>query len=140
MAEDDTRLEMILRILQRLYYEELSLADTVSKTLREETRLPNVGYDGTSGKSLNDNEYVWARNLLANRVFFCPVLFFEPFCMNHRETHARVQEGAYEGLREINRVYRKNLYQEYADGVTAGLVRYYRRNRQPSTPPESLPR
>ncbi len=67
MAEDDTRLEMILRILQRLYYEELSLADTVSKTLQKETRLPNIGYDGTSGMSVNDNEYVWARNLLANR-------------------------------------------------------------------------
>ncbi len=130
MAEDDTRLEMILRILQRLYYEELRLADTVSKTLQKETRLPNIGYDGTSGMSVNDNEYVWARNLLANRVFFCPVLFFEPFCMNHRETHARVQEGPYEGLREFNGIYRKNLYQEYADGVTAGLVRYYREQRQ----------
>lgn len=134
MAEDDTRLEMILRILQRLYYEELSLADTVSKTLQKETRLPNIGYDGTSGMSVNDNEYVWARNLLANRVFFCPVLFFEPFCMNHRETHARVQEGPYEGLREINGVYRKNIYQEYADGVTAGLVRYYRKTRQKTAP------
>ncbi len=134
MAEDDTRLEMILRMLQRLYYEELRLADTVSKTLREETRLPSAGYDGTSGRSVNDNEYVWARNLLANRVFFCPVLFFEPFCMNHRETHARVQEGAYEGLREISGVYRKNIYQEYADGVTAGLVRYYRKTRQKTAP------
>lgn len=134
MAEDDTRLEMVLRILQRLYYEELRLADTVSKTLRKETRLPRIGYDGTSGMSVNDNEYVWARNLLANRVFFCPVLFFEPFCMNHRETHARVQEGAYEGLREINGAYRKNLYQEYADGVTAGLVRYYRLQRQGTAP------
>lgn len=134
MAEDDTRLEMVLRILQRLYYEELRLADTVSRTLRKETRLPHIGYDGTSGMSVNDNEYVWARNLLANRVFFCPVLFFEPFCMNHRETHARVQEGPYEGLREINGVYRKNLYQEYADGVTAGLVRYYRQARQKTAP------
>ncbi len=130
MEEDDTRFEMVLRILQRLYYEELRLSNTVSKTLQKETRLPAFGYDGTSGMSVNENELVWARNLLANRVFFCPVLFFEPFCMNHQETHARVQEGLYEGLREINGVYRKNLYQEYADGVTAGLVRYYRNQRQ----------
>jgi hypothetical protein len=130
MEEDDTRFEMVLRILQRLYHEELRLSDTVSKTLQHETRLPAFGYDGTSGMSVNDNDLVWARNLLANRVFFCPVLFFEPFCMNHQETHARVQEGPYPGLREINGVYRKNLYQEYADGVTAGLVRYYREQRQ----------
>ncbi|HRQ90922.1 MAG TPA: N-acetylmuramoyl-L-alanine amidase, partial [Bacteroidia bacterium] len=126
LAEDDTRYEMVLRILQRIYHEEIRLADTVSRTLQRETRLPALRYDGTSGRSVNGNEYVWARNLLANRVFRCPVLFFEPFCMNHRETHARVQEGPYDGLREINGVYRKNIYQEYADGVTAGLVRYYR--------------
>jgi hypothetical protein len=54
--------------------------------------------------------------------------------MNHRETHGRVQEGPYEGLREINGVYRKNIYQEYADGVTAGLVRYYRKTRQKTAP------
>lgn len=130
MEEDDTRFEMVMRILQRLYHEELRLSDTVSQTLRKETRLPAFSYDGTSGMSVNENELVWARNLLANRVFFCPVLFFEPFCMNHVETHARVQEGPYRGLREINGVYRKNLYQEYADGVTAGLVRYYRQQRQ----------
>lgn len=136
MAEDDTRLEMILRILQRIYYEEIDLADTVSRTLRKETRLPSFSYDGTSGMSVNDNNYVWARNLLANRVFLCPVLFFEPFCMNHQETHARVQEGAYKGLREINGIYRKNIYQEYADGVTAGLVRYYREQRRRAAPGE----
>jgi N-acetylmuramoyl-L-alanine amidase len=134
LAEDDTRLEMVLRILQGVYHEELRLADLVSRTLQAETRLPPFAYDGTSGKSVNENRYVWARNLLANRVFLCPVLFFEPFCMNHRETHARVQEGDYEGLREINEAYRKNLYQEYADGVTAGLVRYYRAQRQRRPP------
>jgi len=130
IAEDDTRFEMVLRILQRIYPEELRLAETVTRTMRDETRLPPFSYDGNSGKSVSDDEYLWARNLLANRVFLCPVLFFEPFCMNHRETHARVQEGEYEGLREINGVYRKNIYQEYADGVTAGLVRYYRQQRQ----------
>ncbi len=130
IAEDDTRFEMILRILQRLYYEELQMADIVSRTMQRETRLPPASYDGSNGRQVNDNDYVWARNLLANRAFTCPVLFFEPFCMNHRETHARVQEGPYEGLREINGVYRKNIYQEYADGVTAGLVRYFRQQRQ----------
>lgn len=130
IREDDTRLEMVLRIAQRIYHEEVQMADVVSRTLQAETRLPAFSYDGTSGMSVSDNEYVWARNLLANRVFMCPVLFFEPFCMNHAETHARVQEGPYPGLREVNGIYRKNIYQEYADGVTAGLVRYFRHQRQ----------
>ncbi|MDF1852496.1 MAG: N-acetylmuramoyl-L-alanine amidase [Verrucomicrobiales bacterium] len=129
IREDDTRFEMIMRILQRVYQTELELSDEISRTMKSETRLPAFHYDGTSGMSVNENELVWARNLLANRVFFCPVIFFEPYCMNHREIHARVQEGAYEGLREINGIYRKNIYQEYADGVTAGLVHYYRKKR-----------
>ncbi len=129
IREDDTRFEMVMRILQRVYQTELEVSDEISRTMQSETRLPAFHYSGRSGMAVNDNEFVWARNLLANRVFFCPVIFFEPYCMNHRETHARVQEGDYDGLREINGIYRKNIYQEYADGITAGLVNYYRKRR-----------
>jgi N-acetylmuramoyl-L-alanine amidase len=129
MREDDTRFEMVLRILQRVYYEELKLADALSTSLQKESRLPSVGYDGTNGMAVNDNDLVWARNLLANRVFSCPVVFFEPYCMNNREVYGRVQEGPYDALREVGNRYKKNLYQEYADGITAGLVRYYRAHR-----------
>ena len=129
IAEDDTRFEMLLRILQRIYYDELELADEISRPMQKETRLPAFHYNGRSGMAVNDNDLVWARNLLANRVFMCPVVFFEPYCMNHKEVYDRVQEGEYEGLREINGIYRKNIYQEYADGVTAGLVNYFRKNR-----------
>ncbi len=137
IEEDDTRLDLLLRLLQRTYYYELALAHDIARTLADETRLPAASYDGRSGKSVSDNPYVWARNLLANRKFFCPVVFFEPYCMNHREVHARIQAGAYRGLREFNGVYRKNIYQEYADGATAGIVNYFRRVRQP--PPTAQP-
>ncbi|MAS94616.1 MAG: hypothetical protein CMO55_15560 [Verrucomicrobiales bacterium] len=129
IAEDDTRMEMLLRILQRVYYEEVELADEISRPMQKETRLPSFHYDGTNGMAINNNDLVWARNLLANRVFMCPVVFFEPYCMNHREVYDRVQMGEYDGLREINGAYRKNIYQEYADGITAGLVRYFEKNR-----------
>ncbi len=129
IAEDDTRLEMLLRILQRVYHQELDMANEISYTMESETRLPAFHYDGTSGMAVNDNELVWARNLLANRVFECPVIFFEPYCMNHEDIHARVQAGEYDGLREFEGIYRKNIYQEYADGVTAGLVNYFRKTR-----------
>jgi len=129
ISEDDTRLEMLLRILRRTYYEELKLADVLADTMADETGLPAFHYNGISGKSVDDNEYVWARNLLANRIFSCPVIYFEPYCMNQRDVYARIQAGEYEGFRKFNGVYRKNIYQEYADGVTSGLVRYYRRER-----------
>ncbi len=129
IQEDDTRFEMLLRILQRVYYEEVELSDAITRPMKSETRLPSFSYDGTNGMSINGNDILWARNLLANRVFMCPVVFFEPYCMNHREVHARLQAGEYSGLREFNGVYRKNIYQEYADGITAGLVNYFRARR-----------
>lgn len=129
IAEDDTRLEMLLRILQRVYYQELDMSDEISRTMQKETRLPAFHYNGKSGMAVNDNDLVWARNLLANRVFECPVVFFEPYCMNHKDVHERVQAGEYEGLREFKGIYRKNIYQEYADGITAGLVNYFRKTR-----------
>jgi hypothetical protein len=127
--EDDTRLELLLRLLQRTYYYELSMAEQISKSMKSETRLPPTGYDGSNGKSVNDNPYIWARNLLANRKYMCPVVFFEPYCMNHKQVHARIQAGEYRGLREFDGQYRKNIYQEYADSVTAGLVNYFRKVR-----------
>jgi hypothetical protein len=130
IAEDDTRLELLLRLLQRTYYYELAVAEEISRTMADETRLPPFGYDGTSGKSVNGNPYVWARNLLVNRKFMCPVIFLEPYCMNHREVHGRIQAGPYRGLRMVNGIARKNIYQEYADSVTAGLVNYYRKIRR----------
>lgn len=129
IAEDDTRYQMIRRILERVHYKEVELAEVLSSTMRKATRLPAFSYAGNRGKAVCDCRYIWARNLLANRSFMCPVIFFEPYCMNHEEVHARVQEGEYRGLREFNGVYRKNIYQEYADGVTSGLVKYFRRRR-----------
>ena len=97
--------------------------------MARETRLPPFSYNGSSGKSVNSNSYVWSRNLLANRKFMCPVVFFEPYCMNNKEVHSRVQAGEYRGLKEFGGIYKKNIFQEYADGVTTGLVNYFRKVR-----------
>jgi N-acetylmuramoyl-L-alanine amidase len=129
ISEDDTRLEMLLRLAQRTYYYELALAKEIAGPMADETRLPPAGYNGSTAKKVSDSRYIWARNLLANRKYLCPVVFFEPYCMNHREVHARIQAGPYRRVREINGTHRKNIYQEYADGATAGIVNYFRRVR-----------
>ena len=130
IKEDDSRFQMVNRIMQRLYYPELGMAKEIAQGLVKETGLPPFKYGkGSSGKAVCESDYIYARNLLANRSFMCPVVFCEPFCMNHREVYERVQEGEYSGLREFNGRYRKNIYQEYADGVTTGLVRYFRKRR-----------
>lgn len=130
MAEDDHRLDMMLRLLQRVHYYELGMAEEIADSMGRETRLPPMAYNTPNARKVGDQSGVWARDLLANRKFLCPVVFFEPYIMNNREVHDRVQEGEYRGLRKFNGVFKKNLYQEYADAITSGLVNYFRRERR----------
>ena len=74
---------------------------------------------------VSDGEFVWARNLLANRLFECPVIFLEPYRMNNEEVYARVQAGDYEGEREVAGKLRKSIFREYATALVTGLREYY---------------
>jgi hypothetical protein len=76
---------------------------------------------------VNANPYVWARNLLANRLFACPVVYIEPYVMNSRFVFERIQAGDYEGVRHFGGTMRKSIYREYADAVAEGIVAYYSR-------------
>ncbi len=125
IALDDVRFEMLLKLLQRCYYEEVAIASKVADGLSAATGLRAFVYGGKNAKPVNANPYVWTRNLLANRVYRCPVVFLEPYVMNNRETYKRVQEGDYPGIREVAGEVRFSIYREYAAGVVAGVVDYY---------------
>jgi hypothetical protein len=128
---DDERFEMVRRLLSRAYDEELALADTVAGVMAKATQLPPFEYPTTlTTTKVGTTGYVYARNLLANRLYRCPVLYCEPYVMNSREGFARIQAGDYEGMRNVNGVERKSIFREYADGVAAGLAEYYSKARK----------
>jgi hypothetical protein len=123
---DDERFEMIRRLLSRAYDEELPLADTIAAAMARETKLPAYEYPTThSTKKVGTSGYVYARNLLATRLYRCPVVYCEPYVMNSKDAFARIQAGDYKGIRAINGIERKSIYREYADSVVDGLVDYY---------------
>lgn len=134
LAQDDTRFEMLQRLFQRIHEEELALGDTVARAMAEATGLPPYTYTSPAAQQVNDNPYLWARNLLANRLFMNPVLFLEPYVMNHHETHDRLQAGDYLGRTMINGRLQPSLHQDYVNGVVNGLVRYYTRHRDGRRP------
>lgn len=123
----DQRFEMMLKILQGTHAEETALAQPVVASFLAATQLPAYRYEPTSSRarSIAENPYIWARNLLANRTYECPVVYLEPYVMNSAEVHARVQAGDYDGLRDINGRRLPSLFREYADAVTAGLRQHY---------------
>ncbi len=119
---DDQRFDTLLRLVQGVPDEEIRLCDAVARHLARATGLPAYSYLGKNARRVSDNPYVWARNLLANRVYHCPVVFTEPYVMNHAEVFARLQAGDYEGEREVAGRRGPSLFREYAQGVADGLA------------------
>lgn len=120
----DVRHEMLLKLLSRSARVELALSNRVAASLASATGLPPYEYH--SGKALaTGNAYVWTRNLLANRLYLCPVVYCEPYVMNSQTVFNRVQLGDYTGLKAIDGVERKSLYREYADAVAEGVAAYF---------------
>jgi len=130
LAFDDERFEMVRRLLSRTYDEEIKIADTVAATMAKKTQLPPYQYTTETVTKVGTSGYVYARNLVATRLYQCPVVYFEPYVMNNSEVFARVQAGDYEGTRPINGLERPSIYREYADSVVDGLVEYYRDARK----------
>jgi hypothetical protein len=128
---DDERFEMVRRLLSRVYDEELPIADTVAASMAKATGLPAYQYPTTQTTTkVGSSGYVYARNLLATRLYRCPVVYCEPYVMNSKDAFARIQAGDYEGTRNINGIERKSIFREYADSVADGLKEYYRNARK----------
>ncbi len=126
LAYEDVRREMLLKLLGRSGRVEIPLSQRVGEALAEATGLPPFEYKSGKARAVTEGPYVWARNLLATRLYQCPVVYCEPHVMNSQEFFDRFQLGEYEGTRLINGVERKSLFNEYADAVTLGVVRYFK--------------
>ena len=74
---------------------------------------------------MDQNPYIWGRNLLANRIFDCPVIYLEPYVANSEEFFNHFKLGEYLGTQEYLGRQRKNIYQEYADSVVDGILSHY---------------
>ena len=99
----------------------------MARSLATATKLPAYEYHnaGHRARQIEDAPGLWLRNLLANRIYQCPVIFLEPYVMNNQEVHDRIQLGDYKGTKLISGEERKSIFQEYADAVVSALEQYY---------------
>ncbi len=131
IAMADQRFTAVHKILQRTYHEEVSVGSTLANVFAEISRLPAYQYnENPNVRAVPGQPFLWCRNLLANRLYDCPVIFMEPYVMNSTLDYARMQAGDYEGLREIEGEMRPSIFREYADGLVEGLRRHYSEHRR----------
>ena len=116
LAYDDQRFELLLRLLNRWHVPERLLGESMASALAEITRLPAFSYKGPNALKVGDVPGVWARNLLANRIYHCPVIFLEPYVAN--------SHSAYELIQKENSG--QEIVEEYSSAVLAGLKNHFR--------------
>ena len=122
---EDQRFEMLRKLLGRTLPEELAASEAMAAVMARRTGLPPYTYPSANARRVGSNPYVWARNLLANRLFQCPVIYIEPYVMNNREVIARIHAGDYEGERVVAGRPRPSIFREYADAVAEGLAQHF---------------
>jgi len=118
LAHEDERFQMLQRLLAGTIEEEIPLAREIADAFNKHSSLPPYLYSEESRTSQNigDHPNLWARNLLANRLYQCPVIFMEPYIMNSHPFIARFREKP------------EKIFLEYARAVAEGLTRYYSRS------------
>ena len=119
LAYDDQRFEMIWRLLNRWSVTEQHLAESLSLSFSEITSMPAFSYKGPNALKVGEVPGVWARNLLANRIYRCPVVFLEPYLANSKITYPRIQNW-------LNDKPELSLIDEYSQAVLEGLRNWFK--------------
>lgn len=127
---EDVRFEMLRRLFGRVHVQELAMADVVAAAMMNATGLPPYVYINRSARRVSANPAVFSRNLLANRLYQCPVLYFEPYVMNQEQTYKRLLLGHYIGRTLLDGRLVTSPLEDYTRGVERGLVEYYKKARQ----------
>lgn len=125
LTHEDERLQMLQKLLSGAIVEEIPLARAIAQSFATSADLPPYEYPPDHPFSVRQEKYIFSRNLLANRLYQCPVIFIEPYTMNSTEFIERHRAGDYDGLKKFDGKMRPSIYREYAQAVADGITTYY---------------
>lgn len=123
LASETQRFELLRRLVRRHGILETRVARSLVTSMVEATGLDPYIYRGDNALQLDEDGYLWARNLLVNRTFDSPVIYLEPWIANSEAVYAWAAAGDYEGEREFGGELRRSLPAVYAEFVFEGLRR-----------------
>jgi len=132
--------ELFQKLFANVAPVEIEIADAITREMQAVMQMKPENYgDWSAANRVNDNPYIWSRNVIANRLFPGPVIFAEGAYMNDYDTFYRIQAGDYEGVKMIRGKEYPSLFREFADAMAEGLIKHYRQKRALSTPVQSSP-
>ncbi|TFE66108.1 hypothetical protein A7Q09_01980 [Methylacidiphilum sp. Yel] len=120
---DDQKWDMLYKLLSRTALPELEISEAVAKEMEVVWNFPPETYTNWSAAyKVGKSPYVFARNLLANRIYHSPVVFIEGPYMNSHDSYDRIIAGDYDGNKNINGKSVKSIFVEYAEIITQGII------------------
>ena len=126
LAFDDYKFDMLRKLLDRTAVQEERGCALVGRSMLNTLGYPPEDYPGTYfAHHVTDVPSVYARDLLANRIYHGPVIYCEGPYMNARDAYYRIIAGDYLGLRTIQGQSVPSIYRQYADGVERGVLEYF---------------
>jgi N-acetylmuramoyl-L-alanine amidase len=126
MAYDDYKYDMLRKLLDRTAVQEERGCALVGQAMLDTLKYPPEDYPGTYfAHHVTNVPSVYARDLLANRIYHGPVIYCEGPYMNARDAYYRIIAGDYLGLRIIQGRRVASIYRDYAAAVEKGVLQYF---------------
>jgi len=126
LVYDDYKYDLMRKLLDRTAVQEERGCALVGQSMLDTFKYPPDIAASFSAHRVTDVPSVYARNLLANRIYHGPVIYCEGPYMNARDAYYRIIAGDYLGLRIIQGQSVPSIYRDYASSVEKGVLEYFR--------------
>jgi hypothetical protein len=125
LVYDDYKYDMLRKLLDRTAVQEMRGCALVGQSMLDMFKYPPDNAPKFSAHRLTDVPSVYARDLLANRIYHGPVIYCEGPYMNARDAYYRIIAGDYLGQRTIQGQSVPSIYRDYANSVEKGVLKYF---------------
>jgi hypothetical protein len=131
---DDCKYDLLRKLLDRTAVQEERGCALVGQAMLDTLKYPPEVYNHVPSSSdspfvhhVTDVPSVYARDLLANRIYHGPVIYCEGPYMNASDAYYRIIAGDYLGMRTIRGESVPSIYRQYAESVEQGVLKYFGR-------------
>ena len=126
LAHDDFMFDLLRKLLDRTAVQEERGCALVGQEMLDTLKYPPEDYPAAYfAHHVTDVPSVYARDLMANRLYHGPVIYCEGPYMNAKDAYYRIIAGDYLGVRTIRGQSVASIYREYAEAVEKGVLKYF---------------